>query len=199
MLNSNMFRLNFKNGIFTVKLYSKSILLKYFNLFWFITLPNFKIYLMILGLTCFCYHIFAFESNSLNPDYVNQLRRQLENLTQGKSRPCIEIIEKMQTAGELSRSLLLPEWQGQYLDGENLEIFNAVLGRFITFSELGLRSPSVLIRRQMALLIAETGSVNSASSFIGGAERSVARDPAFRQSFLKLEPALEILIVHQKN
>ena len=190
MLNSNMFRLNFKNGIFTVNLYSKSILLKYFNLFWFITLPNFKIYLMILGLNCFCYHIFAFESNSLNPDYVNQLRRQLENLTQGKSRPCIEIIEKMQTAGELSRSLLLPEWQGQYLDGENLEIFNAVLGRFITFSELGLRSPSVLIRRQMALLIAETGSVNSASSFIGGAERSVARDPAFRQSFLKLEPAL---------
>jgi len=130
------------------------------------------------------------NAEPLPPDYVSQLRVKLEAPSPDRVRTSLELIEKMTSSGELSRALLLPEWQGQYLDGDNLEIFNTALGKFVTTSQKGLASTSTLVRKQTARIIAETGSVNSGSSFIGGAERSVARDPAFRKAFQKLQDQL---------
>ena len=130
------------------------------------------------------------NAGPLPPDYVSQLRVKLEAPSPDRVRTSLDLIEKMTSSGELSRALLLPEWQGQYLDGDNLEIFNSALEKFVATSQKGLVSPSLLVRKQTARIIAETGSVNSGSSSIGGAERSVARDPAFRKAFQKLQDQL---------
>lgn len=130
------------------------------------------------------------HAGPLPPDFVSQLRVKLENPSPDRVRASLDLIEKMTSSGELSRALLLPEWQGQYLDGDNLEIFNAALDKFVITSQKGLSSQSPLVRKQTARIIAETGSVNSGSSSIGGAERSVARDPAFRKSFQKFQDQL---------
>jgi len=130
------------------------------------------------------------HAGPLPPDFVSQLRVKLENPSPDRVRASLDLIEKMTSSGELSRALLLPEWQGQYLDGDNLEIFNAALDKFVITSQKGLSSQSPLVRKQTARIIAETGSVNSGSSSIGGAERSVARDPAFRKAFHKFQDQL---------
>jgi HEAT repeat protein len=130
------------------------------------------------------------NADPLPPDYVSSLRLKLESTSQDRVRTSISLIEKMTSTGELSRSLLLPEWQGQYLDGDNLEIFNAALDRFVLTASKGLSSQSVEIRKQSARIIAETGSVNSGASSIGGAERSVARDSGFRRNFQKFQDLL---------
>jgi HEAT repeat protein len=130
------------------------------------------------------------QAGPLPPDYVSQLRTKLENPSQDRVRSSLDLIDKMSSTGELSRALLLPEWQGQYLDGENLDIFNATLDKFVATAQKGLKSTSLPVRKQTARIIAETGSVNSGASSIGGAERSVARDPAFRKAFQKLQDQL---------
>lgn len=132
----------------------------------------------------------ALLADPLPPDFVSQLRVKLENPSPDRVRASLDLIEKMTSSGELSRALLLPEWQGQYLDGDNLDIFNAALDKFVVTSQKGLSSQSPLVRKQTARIIAETGSVNSGSSSIGGAERSVARDPAFRKAFQKFQDQL---------
>lgn len=150
--------------------------------------PLFRSFLLSLPLALI--NLGSVSSQPLPPDFVSQLRTKLETPTQDRAKTAIQLIEKMNSTGELSRALLLPEWQGQYLDGDNLEIFNTALDRFVRSAQKGLESGTIRERKQTARIIAETGSVNSGASTIGGAERSVARDPAFRRAFIKLQDTL---------
>lgn len=130
----------------------------------------------------------ALLAQSLIKDPVDEFRLWLGAGSSGDRPVKIrEALMAMKSAGEVGRTLLLPDWQGQYRDGINKDSFEATVKRFVELARVGLQSREPLVQRQTARIIAEAGSINSGAQNYTGSERSVSRDSMLRASFSELQ------------
>ena len=133
----------------------------------------------------------ALLAQSLIKDPVDEFRLWLGAGSSGDRPVKIrEALMAMKSAGEVGRTLLLPDWQGQYRDGINKDSFEATVKRFVELARTGLQSREPLVQRQTARIIAEAGSINSGAQNYTGSERSVSRDSMLRASFSELQKEL---------
>ena len=133
----------------------------------------------------------ALMAQSLVKDPVDEFRLWLGASSSGDRPVKIrEALMAMKSAGEVGRTLLLPDWQGQYRDGMNKDSFEATVKRFVELARIGLQSREPLVQRQTARIIAEAGAINSGAQNYTGSERSVSREPMLRSSFSELQKEL---------
>jgi len=133
----------------------------------------------------------ALMAQSLIKDPVDEFRLWLGAGSSGDRPVKIrEALMAMKSAGEVGRTLLLPDWQGQYRDGMNKDSFEATVKRFVELARIGLQSREPLVQRQTARIIAEAGAINSGAQNYTGSERSVSREPMLRASFSELQKEL---------
>lgn len=130
------------------------------------------------------------NAQSLAIDPVDTFRLALGNGGADRLVKMKESLAAMKSAGEVGRALMLPEWQGQYRDGINKELFEPTVKRFVELARSGMQSKEVIVQRQTARIIAEVCSVNSGAQSYTGAERSVSRDAFLRQNFAELQEGL---------